>query len=1121
MDIKLQKSLDIFNSLGWEFVTAENVLDLSLGTKEQQKEALNGLKSGRWTKPVTEHGFTYHKNIFSPQFEAKLAFFAIRLGVTVKRAASVLPFYNVNKKILVKLLKERGEKFIADFIPLACDNNFSQDYQSIFGNSTYLINLITEYNIPIPQKLEYMQRWEWCAVCALDLYRYNHVQQDKEFLPSLETIKSRFAEHAATGVALKVSPRVDLSFALIIAEGVKREFMPRGEAIDLMFSGLDAAVRPGERNSYIKALEEIEITRDELIERVQMLIPILSMGENTAISFLSPILISHVDKNLLTEVMLASFSATTKKAKKLILKAALTRECPENSEELTPWFYILNEETDTSIVAMSKKLAEKWGIFTETFDEETPELVGLWQETPLLWQVPNLEINEVTAESLTDLAAEIVSRPATVHDIKTEEFVAKINALAIKNPEETRTALAGIRTNDAWTNPLHYLISCWVNKEKIYGTGKDVPGNFSSPLSARDFIVSCHFGELPCILSTPSKVDLTITVPDLVKRLEMYRVENKEVLEADLFVALTRLDTKTATNECLKSLENLKVLIKLQSGKRIKITKMLIRQPLYAGQAVLNYLKNPMEEPLLIVDDRYKTWTATVFDTSKSLFGFPNRMGAQYVYEKYSIFPTFGDCVLLNIGANKGGVNHEQGLFMRQAARRSEPLPPGATINYLLALCAPSKHASEDSLIAIREAWERGLLHPKSADIKYFDWRSSLPSGIAAFASVLDSLARDGMLSIVWWVINDLINLSANSPKLLTGTPELVDLASEFLPEVKLAIEKGLTEENALDLPGIRKLAGKTGSSRAVLTAKKIVELLPEITEENGSSKFSNEMPIPFDEIWYQVKILDKLNIIRDNATVKAYWHMPNTAYKDFFFKLTLPEYPNKEFHVNMYSSLWNLQEKGYLSVDIKDPDTQYARYGATPFALYWDTKNKKIEYISINEMHRKKSPFKNQFPLPLTDSMLVMILLNYAKDIRYVSHRDYFYSLIKDGHMNEYIVLKATDILLNSPDVKIDMIISAIGKESTLLQILWPMLFKVIKVAGEIADENKKPPVWLNRVLDVIIHFLPYLKEAAKRGYIPKEKMAFEGIEKIAGLKSKSTAVTKAKDLLATLRKE
>jgi len=46
-------------------------------------------------------------------------------------------------------------------------------------------------------------------------------------------------------------------------------------------------------------------------------------------------------------------------------------------------------------------------------------------------------------------------------------------------------------------------------------------------------------------------------------------------------------------------------------------------------------------------------------------------------------------------------------------------------------------------------------------------------------------------------------------------------------------------------------------------------------------------------------------------------------------------------------------------------------------------------------------------------------------------------------------------------------------------------------------------------------------LKEAAKRGYIPKEKMAFEGIEKIAGLKSKSTAVTKAKDLLATLRKE
>ena len=79
-------------------------------------------------------------------------------------------------------------------------------------------------------------------------------------------------------------------------------------------------------------------------------------------------------------------------------------------------------------------------------------------------------------------------------------------------------------------------------------------------------------------------------------------------------------------------------------------------------------------------------------------------------------------------------------------------------------------------------------------------------------------------------------------------------------------------------------------------------------------------------------------------------------------------------------------------------------------------------------------------------------------------------------------------------------------------------MLIECIKYAGEMVAENKKPPVWVNRVLDICIYYADYLREAAKRGYISAEDAKWQGLLEIAKSSAKSAAINKAKSLVKVL---
>ncbi|MDR3013699.1 MAG: hypothetical protein LBU70_10925 [Chitinispirillales bacterium] len=1110
MNQELLEAVAIAKELGWENVTPENLLSLPVGTAGQKRAALAGLKSGEWGEYGQLKKNKYGYRSYVDMDEDNLALFAIRVGVSARRAGDIS--HSADSKMLVDVIAERGAKYAANFITHACvsGRGVREHLESI------VVYLVDRLDLEIPQNPEYIENWSRCADIAIDLkdqpalagaasdyLKYGGMDRDRTDLPSLELIQKHFVEHIVTGVA--VNAPVTGFFGAVFVAGVKLGWLLHEKAIELVFSALDTSIRPIDRKVWLNVLDEIGITAEEICARTQALIPLMSSGGDIVITRFAPTLIAGADEKLLTEVLLSAFSATTKKARLLVLKSALERPCPENAEELASWLSILASDKDKSVATLAGRLIKHWKISAEIVKEDESVIQGMWQKTPPVWKVPPFELGEVSPEALTDLATKyIINRQKGIGYITEEHFLAMANALAHQNPEAARASLRGL------CDHLDDFFVHWIKGEKNrgYGFDTDEKGGIKRPRTARDYVVCFQLDKLPCLLSTPSLVDLTVTVPDLASRLTRYQEMGIDALEADLFLALTRLDSKTKTPESVKALEKLDVPILLQSGKKMSLT---------AGKAALLYLDDPVKETAANV--KLKSWGEIEVDITMpdSLSSFPNRFskpkyGGLKIYYLFSIFPLWGDIALYDVRWDEGGSDHEKGLVLRQVARRAAHLPPGASINLLAAQRSSTHHAQEDSMLAVTEAWERGLLRPGVADVSLLDWAIREPSHLAALATALDGIARDGLLSVVWPILDDLIAVSLKAPRLLSGTAELTELVDALLPEVQSAVEKGIADKTAFDLPAVRLLAQKSGSSRAVAAARKVVNSLP--PAQNTPAKEDASMPVmetPFGKIWPARKT--KAIILDDGVTVKVDW--ANTEPQLFLFTLTLPGITDRVFQVvkRWYSDLEREEQYEAYSLSHDAATTAFAYNKGELVWLHWDTKAKAM-VVGMND-----GPLKGAKAPPLSMSQLTVAIGLLAQDGDAVHFAPSFLKKsIKSGKIDENVVRIATRTLLQSPVVSPAKLVRILEKDIKLLPTLWPMLTECIKHAGALAAAGENPPVWINRVLDITLRYSPYLAEAAKRGFIPADDAQWPGLLEMASSKAKSTAVGKAKKLLTLL---
>ncbi|MDO5062835.1 MAG: PRTRC system protein E [Peptostreptococcaceae bacterium] len=1129
MNEKLEKAVAIYRKLGYEETDFEKIVALGTGSAEDQKIAREGLKSGEWWEfqKIGENSYG-SVNIVGVDLD-KLAIFAIKVGVDPKRAANVL---GKNREVALAVISERGEKYAADFIAAACTSSrrpFEHD-PTVFG--ALCVHLTHRLNLQIPENVEYIKDWAAHAARAFGIIEPGRFERDKDFIPPSEMIKSRFKGHIEVGIA--VNAPATGPFSKVFVRGVQEGLLTKEEAISLAFLALDKAVRPGDRKEWMLVLDELEVSEAQIVQRAESLIPLLAFGETPISEKFAPILISQARDDNLPEVLINAFAAKSKKIRQMILKTALNRKVPKEKQELGEWIMLIRNTEDKTISKLAEQLMSKWDIaIIESEEEEDIALRGLWQKTPRLWQVPKFELGEISAEHLTELVAEISNRKADIQDMVLERFLGVAHALAHKDLKEAKLCLVGVNDRDPYI--LKNLKNWAKNQQSNF---ENMKWAFAHLLPGRNILISCAIEKLPAILSMPSYEDLSIDLSDLSDRLMKYKQEQfTHVLEPDLHLALTRLDIQSATKESLDKIKKAKLFIVLQDGEKLTDEG---KKPLLVSDVILAYLKDPYIEPPSNFD-KEPFWN-TKIETPSSLRHFPNRFGYN-LGDYFSIFPLWGDFALTAVRRDTE-VYHGQGLVLRQVARRRKAFEKGTAINFLAVQSYLSDANAEDVFLATTEAWERGLLVPGVADVAYLDWRGGQISNLASLAKALDQVAEDGILSVVWSVLDDLIDASLKAPRMIAGTADLAKVMQKHLDEVFLAIQNKIADKQVLELKGIRMLAKKTGSSVAIIAAKEIVKSVEEFTRihfgeeptvifeplkkenKNRSAKAKTsdalsdktenlDIPIPqisFDEVWQPPA--EPKPLIDDGATMTVEIFDNKMSAKPFLFCLRFPEDDGHEYKTAM-NWVYSLDTEGQIDVmevATNTPNTaDYLNKHGKKVWLRWDEKQKKIVKSPCrNWVANTEGPLEKNSATPLSLSLLTIAigLLAQDGDMIYTAPR-LVRRFIQSGELSQEVVRHGMETLLQNEAVSPAKLVRVLEKETDLLSVLWVMLSECIQAGGTRTKKDGKPPIWINRVLDICIYHGYYLKEAMNRGLIPKN--AWEGLEEMASCKAKSAAKQKA----------
>ena len=1146
MASKLERAVAIYRSLGYEESPYENILSLGIGTKEEQAIARDGLKSGEWVqiKQLSENSYG-----FAPVVDVdlkKLAVFAVRIGVEAKRAVNVI---GRGDEIALQAIMDRGENYAIHFISAAESGNRRAWEHSLSVLGMLCLKLLHRMNLPIPESVEYMKDWAAASAVILLGAKKDYLF-DESFTLEKEEILGRFIEHIEKGISLNMpgtGPFPDLLFF-----GVENHLLSKEAAKEYIFDALYIAKRPGERKAWVELLDKLGCAEKDYIDRAENLIPLLGLGESPLIERFAPVLIENISEELLYPVLISCTSAKVKKTKKMLLNSVLKRENPKSANDFAEWLSLYLQDEDKSIAGLAEKLALSWGLVLEQ-EESNKELRCLWRECPKLWKVPRFSLGEGTAESLTDMVALLSDRKECVEDLLFEQFLALANQIAYKNPEEAKMSLLGIPNSDSGTL---WTLGRWArgiemrpmeeSRQRFWQGEKEIVRiEYRELLTMRRENLFRTMGQWPCLLSTPSFEDLSISVEDLLERLSLYRAEKfSYVSEPDLQLALTRLDMETFSQEerskckeerskCVEKLQELDLKIQLPSGGFLQDEE---GKDILLGELLVAYLQDPYVEPDFFPGET-PYWKVEL-NMPESLRALPYRLSYSH-NALFSIFPNWGDYSLTAVHRDFE-VYHGQGIIMRQLARRRKPLSKGALMNWIAVFGRLSDENAEEALKANRETWERGLLLSGIADISYLDWSGGELSNLANLAVAMDFMANEGMLSLVWKAACDAVEQSLKMPRILAGTAEIVKFLRDYLDEVIFAVEKKLASKEALEMKPIRILAGKSGSSKAVSYAKEILEKLLSIETEQiqnakkvglrenqgtiddtSKSKIiaSVEPPADFEKVW--LPLPEGKELIEDHATFRIKAIELRKKEKVFQFDLDLPEDSDCSYQVVIAGWLYGLAHEGQVSgtkVDRRRDRNGKIDAEKEVWLHYDNEKGKVVVSECRNWRGGNNAPLEGE-ATPYSKLFLSFAVALLAQDGDSIyGAKSLFKELVQSGTLSLESLRKITRLLLSYEEFSPAKLVRIAEKEKELLSICWGMLWECIKDAGAKTAETGKPPVWINRILDICIYYAAYLKEAAKRGYISKEDALWPGLLEIANCGAKSTAVKKAKELFEIL---
>mgnify|MGYP000895285141 FL=1 len=293
-----------------------------------------------------------------------------------------------------------------------------------------------------------------------------------------------------------------------------------------------------------------------------------------------------------------------------------------------------------------------------------------------------------------------------------------------------------------------------------------------------------------------------------------------------------------------------------------------------------------------------------------------------------------------------------------------------------------------------------------------------------------------------------------------------------------------------------------------------------EIIKESENSEKASDTPISkndFDEVW--VTLPEPKTLIHDNVSmsVKAVEIRKNE--KVFKFNLKLPDVPEYEYQVTIAGWIYGLRNEGQVSAFKANNNGEIIDEEEKAVWLHYDNLKKKIAVSRFrNWRNEENGPLKGE-SAPYSKVFLTIAVALLAQDGESIyGAKSLIKELVKSGELNVNTLGDITRELLLHEDISPAKLVRVVEKERELLSVFWIMLSECIKYAGAKTVKNNKPPVWINRILDICIYYADYLKEAAGRGFIPAKDAKWQGLLEIANSSAKSTAIKKAKSLAKIL---
>lgn len=1089
----LERSLQLFHELGWADAAHDDALVLPIGTTAQQREAHAGLQRGDWTGWVSEGNSYVSESLVGGADQGMLALFAIRVGADARRAEAVLGGAGtVSDELAAGVLATRGPAFATDFVARACRSNRRAWEHATSVHAGRAVRLVHWHELPVPESVEYLKDWSVYAAAALG--------EEAELVPGdrgtidAELIRTRFVDHLRTGVA--VGAPATGPFGRALAAGAEHGWVERDEAVSLALVALDAAQRPGDRKVWAEVLTgPLAFADDEIVARTDALLGALSHAEAPVVIAFAPVIIEHGDDDQAADVLSLTLAVKAKAARRAVLDAALRRATPLTGDAAgvaSPALSAVATGRDESLAKTARELLARWGV--DAGPEAAPDSVSAaWRPTPEVWTVPRFRVPAVTAAAMTEAAGVLASRPESAEDLEIDRFLELANALARIDPEAARAALRGLKP--IWRSgvtaaadwvagspirlldrPMQPVADRW-RGDVVYG-----------PLAGREAAVVQRLGMVPTLLSTPSWDDLRIDPDDLVDRLSAYLDAGAAASEADLLLALLRLDLSLVEERHLDALAELGVPVVLQSGDAMSVA---------AGPAARAYAVDPLREPALVRDEDGE-WSRASTELPASLAPFPRRIDPNGLGWGTPVeLPTWGD------GAYGGDWVHAgSGVEWRQLARRGSPLTPRLAARLLGGLRSPHPVAATDMFEAVLEAWDRGLLRPGVADLALLDRDG--PSGGAQLARVALELAEAGLGSLVWPILDAFVSASLGAVRLAAGTAEVVEAIGVLLPEAQAAVAAGIAEPTVLDLPGTRALASRSGASRAVTAARGVAARLPEPMSAPGSPADAAPEPagppaIDLDAVWPLgdgdgPAIDDGIEFAASSHTRGSKRFVP--------IEFVLPAEPGVRYRALMAWS-YGLDHEGQLDAETVIGDER--RW------FRWDDSLGRITPSEFRDRaNAGRGPSSDPVP-PLTVLMVAVVLASLCSDVESRYSVD---AMVAARRFSAESVRLAASRLLPLSEITPARMMGSIEREVRALPVLWPLLTESVRFASA----QPKPPTWLNRVLDTALLRAPLLRAAAATGRIPVEHAAWPGLAELAARKGSSAALAKARTLQTEL---